>query len=63
MLWTWTLIANLLPAGSNEISAYENFSSLMALDGGNFSERISSLDTYLDTVEEAIENWAYQNGL
>lgn len=63
MLWTWTLIANLLPAGSNEISAYENFSSLMALDGGNFSERISSLDTYLDTVEEAIENWAYQSGL
>ena len=37
--------------------------SLMALDGGNFNDRISSLDTYLDTVEEAIDNWSYQSGL
>jgi len=63
MLWTWTLIANLLPQGSRGVTSYENFCSLMALDGGNFRERLSSLDTYLDTVEEAIDNWSYQNGL
>lgn len=63
MLWTWTLISNLLPAESNAVTAYENFCALMALDGGNFNERLSSLDAYLDTVEEAIDNWSYQNGL
>ncbi len=63
MLWTWTLIANLLPAGSAPKTAYENFCSQMALNGDNFNDRLSALDAYLDTVEEVIDNWSYQNGL
>jgi hypothetical protein len=63
MLWTWTLIANLLPQKSSAVSAYEHFCSLMALDRGNFKERLSALDIYLDTVEETIDNWSYQNGI
>ena len=63
LLWTWTLIANLLPQNSAEVKAYENFCNTLALNGSNFEERLSSMDTYLDTVEETIDNWSYQNGL
>lgn len=63
MLWTWTLIASLLAPQSPEVAAYNNFCSLLALDESRFTERLAALDTYLDTVEETIDNWSYQNGL
>jgi hypothetical protein len=63
LLWTWTRIATLLPAASAEATAFNNFCSSLSLDQANIANRLSALDTYLDTVEEVIENWAYQNGL
>ena len=63
MLWTWTWISSLLPSGSLESEAFSNFCATLSLDQGQFSNRLSSLDTYLDTIEEVIDNWSYQNGL
>ncbi len=63
LLWTWSLISTNLPEKSPEISAYLNFCSTLSIDETHFQERLSSLDRYLDTVEEVIENWAYQSGL
>ena len=63
MLWTWTWISSLLPVDCLENTAFNNFCAILALDRSNFSNRIDGLDTYLDTIEEVIDNWSYQNGL
>jgi hypothetical protein len=63
LLWTWTKIAALLPPNCSENSAFNTFCTNLWLDQPHFSERLASLDTYLDTIEESIENWSAQNGL
>jgi hypothetical protein len=35
----------------------------MMLDEKNFSDRLESLDMFLDVVEEAIDNWQSAAGL
>lgn len=63
MLWTWAKISSLLPAGCPENAAFLNFCATLSLEESHFPDRLASLDTYLDTVEEVIDNWAYMNGL
>jgi len=63
LLWTWTLISTLVPAKAEENAAFANFCTTLSLDQAHFTSRLSSLDSYLDTVEEVIDNWSYQNGL
>jgi len=63
MLWSWTMIASLLPLNSTEFSAYNTFCTTLMLDQSHFTERLASLDSYLDTIEEAIDAWSFQNGL
>jgi hypothetical protein len=66
VLWplvrTWTLAAALLPEGSpGRIPWAEACQSLGLLDAG-FTERVHALDSFLDIVEEAIEQWSMQVG-
>jgi hypothetical protein len=63
LLWTWTLIANALPSKSPEEEFFNDFCSLLSLDEAHLSKRLASLDVYLDTVEETIDKWSYDNGL
>jgi len=63
LLWTWSRIAALQPEKNSEMNTYHNFCSILSLDQTRFGEHLTSLDTYLDRVEEVIENWAYQNGV
>ncbi len=63
VLWTWALMSNLLPPRSPEVGNFNNFCATLNLDESHISERLSSLDIYLDTIEEAIDNWSYANGL
>jgi len=63
LLWTWTNISNILPLNESEITAFNNFCSVLSLDESRFTNRLSALDSYLDMIEEVIDNWSYQNGL
>lgn len=63
LLWNWALISSKLPPTCQENSAFNNFCASLSLDEQNLSRRYTALDTYLDTVEEVIDTWAYQNGL
>jgi hypothetical protein len=63
LLWTGALIANLVPAQSPDIANFNDFCSVLSLDESHFSNRLSTLDTYLDIIEEAIDKWSYDNGL
>ena len=62
MLWTWSKISALLPSDCTESTAFSNFCSSLSLSESLLSARLASMDTYLDTVEEVIDNWAYTNG-
>ncbi len=63
MLWTWSKISSLLPNGCSENAAFNSFCATLSLDESLFADRLASLDTYLDTVEEVIDTWSYRNGL
>jgi hypothetical protein len=62
-LWhTWSLAANLLPAGSPQREAWNLAGERLGLLGAAFIERVTALDAYLDTVEEMLDAWARENG-
>jgi hypothetical protein len=63
MLWTWSLMANLLPPRSPDVTNFNDFCAILCLDQAHMTERLASLDVYLDTIEEAIDKWSYSNGL
>jgi len=63
ILWTWSLIASLLPPRSPEVANFNDFCSILSLDEVHLTNRLSALDIYLDTIEETIEKWSYDNGL
>lgn len=63
LLWTWTEISSILRPNSKDNSKYMGFCQQLALENGQFKDRISDLDAYLDTVEETIDRWSATNGL
>jgi len=63
MLWTWSLIASRLPTSNSSQKGYGDFLAKLSLDAGYFSERLSSLDKFLDAVEESIDKWSADSGL
>ena len=63
MLHTWTLAAMQFPDTTDEVVAWKKaFGYLGLLDTG-FDDRIESLDVYLDSVEELLDDWARTNGV
>lgn len=62
MLHTWTQTANLFSPDSPERQGWSEAFQHAGLLGADFSQRITALDAYLDTVEEALEAWAMEHG-
>mgnify|MGYP000880639300 CR=1 FL=1 len=63
LLWTWALMSEKLPPRSSEVSSFFDFCSTLSLDSARLPNRLSSLDVYLDTVEETIDKWSHDNGI
>ena len=62
LLRTWTLALISLPEDSSLLTAWEGACQSCGLGGAEFSHRLASLDTYLDSVEETLDIWAQKNG-
>ena len=62
LLNTWTMAAQSLASDHPAIEGWEEACSQLGLQGDDFYDRVTALDAYLDTVEEALENWASEQG-
>jgi hypothetical protein len=63
LLWTWSLMASLLPRNNSSQKGYGELLTQLVLDTDHFSERLSGLDQFLDAVEESIEEWQAAAGI
>ncbi|MCD6356594.1 MAG: hypothetical protein J7L66_04830 [Anaerolineaceae bacterium] len=63
MLWTWAQMAVHLQPHNSSQRGYEDFLSQLMLDKSHFSERLSSLDQFLDVAEEFIDGWQQSFGI
>jgi hypothetical protein len=67
MLWpllrTWTDAASLLPPEAAGLESWKQVCQQLGLAGPAFVERVAALDSYLDLVEETLEQWARKNGV
>ncbi|MCD6577456.1 MAG: hypothetical protein J7K66_05535 [Anaerolineaceae bacterium] len=63
LLWTWSLMASLLPRNNSSQKEYQDFLVQLTLDGDRFSERLEGLDRFLDAVEASIEGWQAEAGI
>jgi hypothetical protein len=65
MLWpllqTWSMAACTLPA--EKTAAWQKACQSLGLLGKDFEERVAALDSYLDQIEELLEEKAAANGL
>ncbi|OGO71337.1 MAG: hypothetical protein A2Z49_10170 [Chloroflexi bacterium RBG_19FT_COMBO_56_12] len=59
---TWTVAINALPEDSAHRAGWEEAGRRLGQIGAGFVERIRALDAFLDTVEDALEVWARENG-
>jgi len=62
LLHTWTIAAAILPEASPGRLGWTNACQSLGLLGDGFTERVQALDSFLDIVEEAIEQWSVQAG-
>jgi len=62
LLHTWSLAASLLPPQSDDLRDWQEALTQAGLLGPNFAERLEALDSYLDLVDETLEEWALANG-
>jgi hypothetical protein len=63
MLRTWTEAVLHLPPDSPQMTAWVSFCDQLKLDEASFENRLAGLDAYLDSVEEALDEWAANNGV
>jgi len=63
LLWTWAQMAAKLPGNNSSQKGFQDVLSQLALGPDQFTERISSLDQFLDAVEETIDLWQESAGL
>lgn len=59
---TWTTAISILPEDTEHRSTWEEAGKRLGQVGEGFAERILALDAFLDTVEDALEVWARENG-
>lgn len=60
LLRTWSAALCVLPSSSQ---SWEKACQSLQLEPSGLGERLTSLDAYLDTVEETLDLWAKQNGI
>jgi hypothetical protein len=63
LLSTWTAAISYLPGDQDRTSAWHKACQYLGLLEGGFAERVEALDSYLDTVEEVLEDWGRANGV
>lgn len=62
MLRTWTLASACLPAAHPQLETWQQACAALQLGPDQFNDRLAGLDAYLDTIDEALEAWAKENG-
>jgi hypothetical protein len=62
LLCTWTSALMVLPEDTPHRLNWHEACQRLELVGQNFIERLQALDTFLDNIEEVIEEWAAENG-
>jgi hypothetical protein len=63
LLRTWSMAVNRFPPESPERVAWMEAMQELAWFGEQFEERVSALDSYLDLIDEVLEEWAQRNGV
>lgn len=63
LLRTWALTASQLSEDTPELSGWHSALESLHLGPQHFSDQLTSLDQYLDQMEEGLETWARNNGL
>jgi hypothetical protein len=63
LLRTWISTASSLPEAHPALTEWREACLRLGLADQGFSERISALDVYLDTVDETMDVWARENGV
>ena len=63
LLWSWTEISVHLSGIPSNNHSFRQFCQTLTIGEGNYENRVASLDSYLDAVEETIERWESFNGI
>jgi len=63
LLRSWSRMGAFLPEHNSSQSGYDAVLSQVALGQDDFSTRLSALDLFLDTTEEAIDAWQASSGI
>jgi hypothetical protein len=63
LLRTWTQAISCLPQPTDMLPPWLSACAGVELDEDHFDNRLKSLDAYLDSVEETLDDWAKQMGL
>jgi hypothetical protein len=62
-LVTWSQALCALPAGSPHLAPWQAALQPLSLDPAGLPSRLPALDTYLDSVEEALDVWGRRSGV
>lgn len=63
LLRTWTMLVADKPLDSPAYAEWKEALSTLGMAGQAFRDRILGLDTFLDLIEETVEEWAKANGV
>jgi len=63
LLRTWSMAVGRFSPESPERTAWAGAMQELALFGEQFEERANALDSYLDLIDEVLEEWAQRNGV
>ena len=62
LMRTWTQSAACLPPSAPQTDGWRQACAALQLDPEHITERLAGLDTFLDTIDEALEAWGKENG-
>lgn len=62
LLRTWASAVSYVPTEGPHHQGWLDFCTQLELDQAHFKERLEALDAYLDNIEEALDDWANENG-
>jgi len=61
LIHTWTLAVKVIKDKPSK--KWQNVSEKLGLQGDKFIEKVEALDSYLDLIEETLDNWGRANGV
>lgn len=62
LVLTWTDIVGFLPPNSPDCIAWQEAMAHLGLTASGFTQKVTALDAFLDTVDETLDSWAQKNG-